>query len=132
MTTDTRVHTRHVSGTELHLRPAGQFRPQPAYVALSLRSGALYAEHSPFVGNENQWTADEYHGFERHWQIDATTKARVVNALIDRIAPLAQRMLADWDTEWDGNNHVAQLGDDGAAASGEIAELCAGFYSGWV
>jgi hypothetical protein len=38
-----------------------------------------------------------------------------------QIAPLADRILADWEEMWNGNNHVAVLGDDAQAAEEEIS-----------
>jgi len=47
-----------------------------------------------------------------------------MNRLMDEIAPLADRVLAGSEIEWDGNNHVGKLDEDAQDASDEIERIC--------
>ncbi|MCY0924419.1 hypothetical protein OS965_41135, partial [Streptomyces sp. H27-G5] len=53
-----------------------------------------------------------HYGFDRRWAIPALT-GEAANALLRDIAPLAQRMLDDWETDLDDRqaNVIAVLGD---------------------
>ncbi|MFD4392613.1 hypothetical protein [Streptomyces sp. NPDC058495] len=108
--------------TELHLQYNGQNEPQPAYLELDLKAGQLYADTDSQIGSGAP--ASVHHGFDRRYGIPALTGA-AADRLLAEIGPLAQRMLADWEEVWDGNNMVARLGKDAVAAEEEIEEIVA-------
>lgn len=103
--------------TELYRLYHGQSQAQPAYIELDLRRGSLLADYNAEVGNARP--AEVRHGFERHYPIPVLT-GEAANRVMGEIAPMAARMLADWDDFWDGNNMVARLGEDAQAAEEEI------------
>lgn len=102
---------------ELHHHYDGQTEPQPAYIELDLRAGTLLATFDAEIGGAVPFSV--YHGFERRYGIPSLT-AEAANRVMEELAPLANRILADWDEEWDGNNMVARLGEDAQAAEEEI------------
>lgn len=105
--------------TGLHCHYNGQTSAQPAYIELDLREGTLHATYNGEIGNAVPGTV--YHGFQRRYTIPVLT-GQAANEAMARIAPLADRMLADWKEVWDGNNMVARLGEDAQAAEEEIEE----------
>ncbi|MGY3341101.1 hypothetical protein ACVW0K_007294 [Streptomyces filamentosus] len=107
---------------ELHLQYKGQSKPQPAYLELDLEAGRLYADTDAVVGSGSPDSVR--HGFDRRYRIPALT-GQAADRLLEEIRPLAQRMLADWEEVWDGNNMVARLGEDALAAEEEIEAIVA-------
>lgn len=101
----------------LYRRYDSQTNPQGCYIELDLNEGTLLADYDSEVGNAVPFTV--FHGFERRYPIPALT-GTAADDLMRQIAPLADRILADWEKVWDGNNHVAVLGDDAKAAEEEI------------
>ncbi|MCB0927129.1 MAG: hypothetical protein KDB70_04220 [Mycobacterium sp.] len=106
--------------TDLLLRVRGQSEPQAPYIALDLRSGWLRAEVDDTVGPGVP--PEVFHGFDRRFGI-GVLRAATANALMRDIAPLAQRAVDGSETVWDGNNDVAALDRDAAAAIREIEAL---------
>lgn len=112
---------RCTNPTELFRHYDGQSQAQPAYIELDVRDGTLLADYAAEVGRGK--TPSVFHGFERHYRIPVLT-GEAANRVMEEIAPLADRILADWEEVWDGNNKVARLGEDAYAAEAEImAEL---------
>lgn len=110
-----------VSGTELYNRYPQQTSPQDCYVELDCEAETLSAEANPEIGNAIPFSV--YHGRTLRWSIPAL-RADAANALLAEIAPLAERVCAGYECEWDGNNHVGRLDDDATAAREEIERLC--------
>lgn len=108
-----------VHADELFCHYDGQYERQPCYIELGLRDGMLLADWDAIVGSGTPGSV--YHGFDRRWAIPCLT-AEAANRVMQEIAPLASRMLADWEEEWDGNNMVAVLGEDAQAAEEEIQD----------
>lgn len=102
----------------LYHRYHSQTSPQNCYIELDLREETLLADYDSEVGNAVPFTV--FHGFERRYPIPSLTGS-AADELMRQIAPLADRILADWKQVWNGNNHVAQLGEDAQAAEEEIA-----------
>lgn len=101
----------------LYRRYGSQTSPQSCYIELDLRGETLSADYDSEVGNAVPFTV--FHGFERRYSIPALT-GTAADELMYRIAPLAERILIDWEEIWDGNNHKARLGEDAQAAEEEI------------
>jgi hypothetical protein len=108
-----------ISATELYRRYDNQSEAQPAYIELDLHQGVLLADYNPEVGNALPDTVR--HGFDRRYGIPILTAA-AANRTMAELAPLAERILADWEQDFDGNNMVARLGEDARAAEAEIEE----------
>lgn len=106
---------------DLHRHYDRQYQAQSAYIELDLREGTLLASYDAEVGGAVP--AAVFHGFERRYRIPVLTGV-AANETMARIAPLATRILADWEEHWDGSNMVARLGEDAQDAEEEIlAEL---------
>ncbi|MHA4818764.1 hypothetical protein ACXZ65_30955 [Streptomyces aculeolatus] len=107
--------------TELYCHYEGQSETQPAYIELDLRKGTLLADYNAEIGNAIPFSV--HHGFNRRYSIPVLTAA-AANRVMREIAPLANRILADWDAAWDERrgNMVAELGDDAQAAEAGIQE----------
>lgn len=104
---------------ELFRQYQGQSEQQPTYIELDLREGTLLADYDSEVGGAVPFSV--YHGFERRYGIPTLT-GDAANRVMREIAPLAERILADWKEDWDGNNMRAYLGADAQAAEAEIEE----------
>ncbi|KNE83336.1 hypothetical protein AB0B04_19340 [Streptomyces xinghaiensis] len=105
---------------ELYRQYDGQFEAQPAYIELDLREGTLLADYNGEIGNAVPFSV--YYGFERRYGIPVLT-ADAANRVMREIAPMAARILADWEEVWDGQNMVARLGKDAIAAEDDIETL---------
>ncbi|GGW17497.1 hypothetical protein GCM10010264_73150 [Streptomyces globisporus] len=112
---------------ELYRHYDGQSEPQGTYIELDLQQESLLADYDAEVGSGSP--AAVRHGFERRYAIPVLT-GEAANRVMEEIAPLAARMLADWEEIWDGNNMVARLGDDARAAEAEIEEHLGLGYGG--
>ncbi|MFB8020773.1 hypothetical protein ACFC36_19635 [Streptomyces rubiginosohelvolus] len=124
--TDVKI-TRCTEPDELYRHYDGQSEPQGAYIELDLQRDSLLADYDAETGGGVP--AAVYYGFERRYSIPVLTGA-AANRVMEEIAPMAARMLADWEEVWDGNNMVARLGDDAQAAEAEIEEHLGQSYSG--
>lgn len=87
----------------------GQSEAQPAYIELDLREGVLLADYNAEIGNGQPFSV--FHGFDRRYGIPVLT-AKAANEVMHEIAPLAERILSDWEEQWNGSNHIARLGQD--------------------
>ena len=107
--------------TELFCHYARQSEPQKCFIALDLENGQLWADYNAEIGNavpEAVWN-----GRTLRFPAPCMTAAGM-NRLMDEIAPLADRVLAGSEIEWDGNNHVGKLDEDAQDASDEIERIC--------
>jgi hypothetical protein len=107
---------------ELYCKYPGQFQPQPVDLELNTRTGVLSCFYAPETGGATSF--DHFHRIILSASIPCLT-ADVANALMDEVAPLAQRVLDGASEEWDGNNNVGVLTDDAAKAWADIDNLCA-------
>lgn len=108
------------SPTELYRHYDGETDAQGAYIELDLREGTLLADYNGQVGNAVPEAV--FHGLERRYNIPTLT-GEAANRVLRELAPLADRILADWDSEWNGQSTIAVLGDDALAAEEEIEKL---------
>ena len=106
---------------ELHCRYDRQTSAQACYIELDCRRKTLTASYNAEIGNAVPFTV--YHGHDQRFGIPALTTA-AANALLDEVAPLAERVIAGYSSEWDGRNHVAEFDDDATAALEEITAIC--------
>jgi len=102
-------------------RYPGQTNQQDCYISLDLSNETLTAESNPEIGNAVPMS--NYHGHERRYSIPCLTAA-AANDLLDEIAPLAERVIAGYESAWNGSNHVARLSEDAQAAEAEIDKIC--------
>ncbi|MFK8851178.1 hypothetical protein [Streptomyces sp. Ac-502] len=120
MTTTTTRVIECTSPDELYRQYSGQSEPQPCYIELDLREGVLLASYNAEIGNAVPFSV--HYGFERRYGIPLL-HAEAANQAMRDIRPLADRILADWEQVWDGNNLVARLGEDARAAEEELEGL---------
>lgn len=102
---------------ELYRHYQNEFEPQPCYIELDLRDGMMLATYNAEIGNAVPF--EVYYGFQRRYAIPIL-HAEAVNRVMEELTPLAERVLADWEKVWDGENMVARLGEDAEAAEEEI------------
>lgn len=95
---------------------------QPAYLELDCEAERLTADWDGEIGGARPM--DVYHGHTRRYPIDPATTAGALNLLLDAVAPVAQRVVDGYASEWDGNNNVAHLDGDAAEAEDLIKRLC--------
>ena len=105
----------------LYHRYSGQTAEQPVYVELNCETGQLSADWNAEIGNAVPIAV--WHGRTQRWSIPALVKT-AANALLEAIAPLAQRVCDGYESQWDGSNHVGRYTDDARSAIDEIAYLC--------
>src|SRR5690606_1655454 len=105
--------------TALYCRYAASYQPQPVYVALDLADGALYADYQAGGTPMRVWL-----GQVRTWSIPPLVGDEAT-ALLEHIAPLAQRVLDGSDIEVDPRtgDPVGVLNDDAAEAEQEIGKI---------
>jgi hypothetical protein len=109
------------SGNELHRHYDRQTNAQGCYIELDCANDTLSASYNAEIGNAIPFSV--YHGHDQRFGIPCLT-GDAANSLIDDILPLAERVVAGYKSEWDGNNHVASFTDDAQAAIEEIEEKC--------
>jgi|GEM_PF-1401384 len=120
METATTVNiTRIDEPDELFCHYPGQYQPQPCHLALDLEDGELTASYNPEIGSGRP--ASVYHRRTLWAEIPCLT-ADAANALLDEVAPTAQRVLDGATIEWNGNNHVGHLTDDAEQAWDALAQ----------
>jgi hypothetical protein len=68
---------------------------------------------------------DEHTRHAFSWRIPADLRGSVLAGILDdeRVLAIAERIAADWDDQWDGNNMVGVLTDDAQAANEEMGTL---------
>lgn len=94
--------------------------PQPCFIALDLRDGAMWAAYNPEIGNAVPVAV--WHGIVLRWRIPLV-RGSSANALMEQIRPNAERIMVDSEIAWDSSNQVGRLGDDARDADDDIAEL---------
>lgn len=105
----------------LHIYPTKQ-RPQPCFIELDTETGDLRADWDPEVGNtvpDRVWR-----GIMLRYEVPPLS-AEAANALLARIAPIAERVVAGSKVAWDGHNHVGVQAFDASQADIAIQEMCA-------
>ncbi len=107
--------------TELYCKYPGQTGPQPCFIELDPSTGALTAKYNPEVGNAVP--ASVYHGKVLRWSIPLMN-AETVNALMEQVTPLAQRVCDGYSERWNGSNTVGKLTEDAEEASDKIDTIC--------
>ncbi len=109
------------SGCQLYHRYQRQSSPQDCYVELDCERRTLSASPNAEIGNAVPFAV--WHHRVLRWSIPVLTDA-AANALLDEIAPLAERVCDGYERVWDGNNHVGRYDADAAQAREQIERLC--------
>lgn len=106
--------------TDLYCCHDGRDGEQPCVVELECENGALSAD---YLVDSGTTPGEVWHGLTQQWGIPLLT-ADTANALMHRIAPLAQKVLDGYEEIWDGSNHVGRLTEAASAASDKIERMC--------
>lgn len=97
----------------------GQYNPQDAYLELDPENGTLIADWNGEIGNAVPFSVYNHRVFR--WGFSATLPLQNVRDLMREIAPLAERICAGFDTDYDRqSNLVGVLNDDATEAENEI------------
>jgi len=99
---------------------ASQSGPQDAYIELDLRDGSMYADYNSEIGSAIPMAV--YFGSIHRYTIPSLM-ADAANWIMDRIAPLCQRVLDGVSWEYDGSRTDASLSNDAQDAVDEIERL---------
>jgi len=111
---------------DLHCHYRGQTNAQPCYLEIDCEQESMTCDYNAEIGNAVPGAV--WHGHVRRYPIPCLL-ADAANDLMDKALPLAERVLAGYDSVWDGHNHVARLGDDALAAEDALEHLCADYGS---
>lgn len=99
-----------------------QCNPQDAYIELNPEKAELSADWSGEVGNSIPESV--FHGTILRYSVSEYLHTSEVNALMEEIVPLAQRVCNGYEEMWNDHNHVGKLNDDASEAHEEIAKIC--------
>jgi len=122
MGSKTNVEVIHISGdADLYNKYPGQSEPQGCYIQLDCEDGYLTADYNAEIGNAVPMNV--YHGHVQRWGIPCL-RSDEANKLLDRLSPIAQRVVDGYDSDWDGNNMVAVFNEDAQKAIDEISSIC--------
>jgi hypothetical protein len=100
-----------------------QYKRQPCYIELSCGSGRLEAGYNASIGGGVP--SDVWNGHTLRWSLPLIT-ADAANKLLERIAPLAQRVLDGYTAEWDGSNMQGRYNDDATTAADAVMDIING------
>lgn len=105
----------------LYHKYPGQTAPQDAYLGLDCETGVLSCDYRVEVGSG--LPAAVWNGHYQRWDIPHLTPA-AANQLMADVLALAQRVMAGYESVWNGQTFGAQFTVDAVAAMEAIAELC--------
>jgi len=119
--TETRVRIERVTDIREHVSTNGTQVTFPE-VYLDVEAGWLGMRKGRRVGEA--YPMREWHGYVQAWNLNGIPTTREANAILTEMKPLAQRIVAGYESVWDGNNHVARYSDDAQAAIDELDVIC--------
>lgn len=83
-----------------------QFRPQPAYITLDIRTGEIDADYSGEIGGGMSF--DVFHNIVIRAPINPETTADQITEIINDNLDLFQKILDASEVVWDGSNYVGR------------------------
>lgn len=86
---------------------------------MDCRDGHLTADWNAEIGNAIP--SSVYHRHVLRFRVRNDLTCKRVNELLKQIAPLAERVVDGYTSEWDGSNMVGQFTDDADIACETIA-----------
>lgn len=106
--------------TDLFKLYPGQAKAQGCYIQLDARTGAVGAAYDPEIGSAVPSAVHHGHVVRFHCPC---LVAGAANKLMGALAPLLERVIAGYSSEWDGSDTVARYTDDAREAIIEAAAL---------
>lgn len=90
---------------------SGQLNRQPAYIVIAPeKDHPVYADYSGEIGNAV--TAYHWHGRDVHISISPESFGPSILEFIDSHAAEIAAIIADYECDWDGSNHVGRWGEE--------------------
>jgi hypothetical protein len=117
--------SRLTNPTALYRHYEDETSQQTAYIELDLDNRILLADYDAELDTKVPVTV--VYGIDRRYNIPAVT-AEAANRAMEQILPLAQRIMAGTEMEWNGNNTVAVLNADAQAAEEELEQTLAAAF----
>lgn len=106
----------------LYHRYYNQSTAQETFLDLDPERGTLEAGYNPEVGTCMPGAV--WHGTIRRYALySSALSATAIGYLMDKVAPLCERVMEGFESEWNGSNHVGVLDCDAQKAEEEIAEI---------
>ena len=91
-------------------RYPGQFRSQQAYIELDPEDKTLRCDWNGEIGNAVPFSV--YHRRILRFPFNSEMKLKDVRACMKAIAPLCVKLIATYDTDWNGSNLVGKFDYD--------------------
>ena len=105
----------------LYCKYPSQSSRQDIFIELDCEGeGRLTADWNALIGTAVP--PEVWHGHTQRWEIPLLTE-NALEELFEKIEPLAKRVVAGYESVWDGNNHVAHFDEDATEAIKEIDRL---------
>ena len=126
---ETSITVHHVAGAaDLFCFYPREINPQRAFVELDLEMGDLRAGYDPSIGG-NSVPMRVWNGCDVRFTLPGPLRGDMANQLLDRLAPIAERVYQGADVAWNGSNFVGTLTIEASFACEEIKAIIANEYS---
>lgn len=110
---------------ELFCKYSGQQQRQDCYLELDIERETIQLSYDDEIGNTIPMGV--HHRRILRFTVECLTMDRGNELLVEAL-PICQRIIAGYEIEWTGNNHVGRTTtDDAENAIDELHELCAGY-----
>ena len=86
---------------------AGQYQPQPAYIAVDIRRGKVYPDYNGNIGGG--CSPDEWYGLIQKFPIPAAMHRSELIELMNDNVEFFQKVIDAYEEEWNGSNYVAKI-----------------------
>lgn len=106
---------------DLFAHYTGEYQPQDVFIALDADEGRLWADYNAEIGNAVP--SSVWHGHVKRWGVPLIS-ASTANDLMERLIPLATRIIKGYTSKWNGSNEVACYTDDAETAIEEVERIC--------
>lgn len=112
----------------IYSRYRTESNPQPAYIEIDLEKETVEADYSGEIGNAVP--ANVWHGLVRRIPVTPYAKGTVLAAFLesDELRTLVERMIAGFESVWNGNNYVSKMTPDATAAEDELERAAEAFF----
>lgn len=112
----------------IYSRYRTEVNPQPAYIEIDMEKETVEADYSGEIGNAVP--AKVWHGLVRRIPVTPYAKGSVLAAFLesDELRTLVERMIAGFESVWNGNNYVSKMTPDASAAEEELERAAEAFF----